>query len=225
MGPLPNIEASPSVERSTEANLEASQLPNTSEVHVPAIVPGVTPSVDVPAMDPNSIAQGQLPSTPDVQVPAVVPGVTPSVDVPPVDPNTIVQPITSNLPLPNVAADPSAERSTDVNLEASQLPSTPEVHVPAIVPGVTPSVDVPSVDPNSIAQGQLPSTPSVHLPPVGPGDNTLLASSSIPAWCNDIPSDGQKYIAACGGGTQSNSQDSNVGAAPSWCENIPAGSL
>merc|ERR1711933_284093 len=72
-----------------------------------------------------------------------------------------------------------------------------------------------------IAQGQLPSTPSVHLPPVG--DNTLLASSSIPAWCNDIPSDGQKYIAACGGSTESNSQVSNVGASPSWCENIPAG--
>merc|ERR1711972_307775 len=81
-----------------------------------------------------------------------------------------------------------------------------------------------SMNPNSIAQGQLPSTPSVHVPPVGLADNTLLASSSIPAWCNDIPSDGQKYIAACGGGTESNSQDSNVGAAPSWCENIPAGS-
>merc|ERR1712217_943431 len=73
--------------------------------------------------------------------------------------------------------------------------------------------------------GQLLGTPSsVHVPPVGPADNTLLASPSIPAWCNDIPSDGQKYIAACGGGTESNSQDSNVGAAPSWCENIPAGS-
>merc|ERR1712187_548111 len=105
-----------------------------------------------------------------------------------------------------------------------QLPSTPEVHVPAIVPGVTPSVDVPSVDPNSIVQGQLPGTWAVHVPPVGPGDNMLLASSSVPTWCNDIPSDGQKYIAACGGGAESNSQDSNVGAAPSWCENIPAGS-
>merc|ERR1712232_1253848 len=109
--------------------------------HVPAIVPGVTPSVDVPSVDPNSIAQGQLPSTPDVHVPAVVPGVTPSVDVPPVDPNAIVQPITSNLPLPNIGANPSAERSANVNLEASQLPSTPEIHVPAVVPGVTPSVD------------------------------------------------------------------------------------
>merc|ERR1711941_210968 len=72
--------------------------------------------------------------------------------------------------------------------------------------------------------GQLPGTPSVHVPPVGPGDTTLLASSSIPAWCNDIPSDGQKYIAACGGATESNSHDSNVAAAPSWCADIPAGS-
>merc|ERR1712039_524860 len=109
--------------------------------------------------------------------------------------------------------------------KASQLPITPEIHVPAVVPGVSPSVDVPSVNPNSVVQGQLPGTPSVHVPPVGLADNTLLASSSIPAWCNDIPSDGQKYIAACGGGTESSSsQDSNVGAAPSWCENIPAGS-
>merc|ERR1712232_697181 len=99
--------------------------------HVPAIVPGVTPSVDVPSVDPNSIAQGQLPSTPDVHVPAVVPGVTPSVDGPPVDPNAIVQPITSDLPLSHIEASPSAERSTEVNLEASQLPITPEVHVPA----------------------------------------------------------------------------------------------
>merc|ERR1712222_141519 len=91
-----------------------------------------------------------------------------------------------------------------------------------VVPGVTPSVDVPSVNPNSIVQGQLPGMPSVN---VGVGsDNMLLASSSVPAWCNDIPSDGQKYIAACGGDTESSSQDSNVGAAPSWCENIPAGS-
>merc|ERR1712060_521707 len=172
----------------------------------------------------GNLEASQLPITSKIHVPAVVPGVTPSVDVPPVDPNATVQPVTSNLPLPNVAANPSAERSTEVNLEASQLPSTPEVHVPAIVPGVTPSVDVPSVDPNSIVQGQLPSTPSVHVSPVGPGANTLLASSSIPAWCNDIPSDGQKYIAACGGGTESNGQDSNVGAAPSWCENIPVGS-
>merc|ERR1712014_170318 len=140
---------------------------------------------------------GPLPSTPDVHVPAVVPGVTPSVDVPPVDPNAIVQPITSNLSLPNVAANPSAERSTEVNLEASQLPSTPEVHVPAIVPGVAPSVDVPSVDPNSIAQGQLPSTPSVHVPPVGPADNTLLASSLIPAWCNDIPAGSRSNVPSC----------------------------
>merc|ERR1711972_825232 len=81
-----------------------------------------------------------------------------------------------------------------------------------------------SMNPNSVVQGQLPGTPSVHVPPVGPGDNTLLASSSIPAWCNDIPSDGQKYIAACGGSTESNSQVSNVGASPSWCENIPVGS-
>merc|ERR1712226_1062747 len=105
-----------------------------------------------------------------------------------------------------------------------QLPSTPEIHFPTAVPGVTPSVDVSSVNPNSVVQGQLPGTPSVHVPPVGPADITLLASSSIPAWCNDIPSDGQKYIAACGGGTESNSQDSNIGVAPSWCENIPAGS-
>merc|ERR1712083_411860 len=118
-------------------------------------------------------------------------------DVPSVNPNSVVQ---------------------------GQLPSTPEIHVPAVVPGVTPSVDVPSVNPNSVVQGQLRGTPSVHVPPVEPADITLLASSSIPAWCNDIPSDGQKYIAACGGGTESNSQDSNVGAAPSWCENIPAGS-
>merc|ERR1711972_1155341 len=104
------------------------------------------------------------------------------------------------------------------------LPSTPEIHVPAVVPGVTPSVDVPSVNPNSVVQGQLRGTPSMHVTPVGPADNTLLASSSIPAWCNDIPSDGQKYIAACGGSTESNSQDSNFGGAPSWCENIPAGS-
>merc|ERR1712060_155641 len=172
----------------------------------------------------GNLEASQLPITSKIHVPAVVPGVTPSVDVPPVDPNATVQPVTSNLPLPNVAANPSAGRSTEVTLEAPQLPSTPEVHVPAIVPGVTPSVDVPSVDPNSIAQGQLPSTPSVHVPRVGPGNNTLLASSSIPAWCNDIPSDGQKYIAACGGNTESNGQDSNVGAAPSWCENIPAAS-
>merc|ERR1711920_688349 len=106
--------------------------------------------------------------------------------------------------------------------EASQLPITPEIHVPAVVPGVSPSVDVPSVNPNSIVQGQLPGMPSVN---VGVGsDNMLLASSSVPAWCNDIPSDGQKYIAACGGDTESSSQDSNVGAAPSWCENIPAAS-
>merc|ERR1712217_861633 len=73
--------------------------------------------------------------------------------------------------------------------------------------------------------GQLLGTPSsVHVPPVGPADITLLASPSIPSWCNDIPSDGQKYIAACGGGTESNSQDSNIGVAPSWCENIPVGS-
>merc|ERR1712190_63023 len=64
---------------------------------------------------------------------------------------------------------------------------------------------------------------STTVGPVG-ADITLLASSSIPAWCNDIPSDGQKYIAACGGGGESNSQGSNVGAVPSWCENIPAGS-
>merc|ERR1712014_373692 len=106
---------------------------------------------------------GPLPSTPDVHVPAVVPGVTPSVDVPPVDPNTIVQSITSNLPLPNVAANPAAERSTEVNLEACQLPSTP----------------------------------SVHVPPVGPGSNTLLASSSIPAWCNDIPAGSRSNVPSC----------------------------
>merc|ERR1711941_76574 len=131
-------------------------------------------------------------------------------DVPSVNPNSVVQ---GQLP-----------GTPNVNLEASQLPSTPEIHVPAVVPGVSPAVDVPSVNPNSIVQGQLPGTPSVHVPPVGPGDNMLLASSSVPTWCNDIPSDGQKYIAACGGGAESNSQDSNVGVAPSWCENIPAGS-
>merc|ERR1712050_420385 len=163
-----------------------------------------------PSVNPNSVVQGQLPgtpsvnleasqlrSTPEIRVPAVVPGVTLSVDVPSVNPKPVVQ---------------------------GQLPSTPEIHVPAVVPGVSPAVDVPSVSPNSVVQGQLPGTPSVHVPPVGPGDNMLLASSSIPTWCNDIPSDGQKYIAACGGGAESNSQDSDVGAAPSWCENIPAGS-
>merc|ERR1711975_63576 len=63
------------------------------------------------------------------------------------------QGITSNVPVPIVGASLSLEKSEDTDLQASQLPVTPEVDVPAIVPGVTPAVHVPAVDPSAIVQG------------------------------------------------------------------------
>merc|ERR1712232_659337 len=87
----------------------------------------------------------------------------------------------------------------------------------AMVRGITSSVPVPAVRSSLAAQKRTETnTDSV--------DNTLLGSSSSPSWCNDIPSAGQQYIAACGGSADGNSQSSGGGGAPSWCKNLPAAS-
>jgi len=159
------------------------------------------------------------------------------------DPTAIVQGITSNVPVPVIGASLAAEKSKDTDLQASRLPVTPEVNAPAIVPGVTPAVHVPAVDPSAVVQGATSNvadpnaiaqriTSGVELPifaqeptetkSTQAGDNTLLASSATPSWCNDIPSAGQQYIAACGGSADENGQSSTGGGMPSWCENVPA---
>merc|ERR1712151_1325476 len=141
----------------------------------------------------------QLPVASGVDVPAVVPGVTPLVHVPAVDPNAIIQQATSNV------ADPTA-----------------------MVRGITSSVPVPTVGSSLAAQKRTDTnTDSVveqGLSPEQAIDNTLLGSSSSPSWCNDIPSAGQQYIAACGGSADGNGQSSTGAGTPSWCENIPAAS-
>jgi len=86
-------------------------------------VPGVTPAVHVPAVDPSAVVQG---ATSNVA-----------------DPTAIVQGITSSVQVPTVGARLAVEKSKDTDLQASQLPVTPEENVPASVPGVTPAVPCP----------------------------------------------------------------------------------
>merc|ERR1712194_724485 len=98
----------------------------------------------------------------------------------------------------------------------------------ALVQGITPRVPVPTVgaffSTQKQAQMEAASAEDQGLIPKQAGDHTLLASSAMPSWCNDIPSAGTQYIAACGGSADGNGQSSTGGNAPSWCENIPAAS-
>merc|ERR1711990_548906 len=75
----------------------------------------------------------------------------------------------------------------------------------------------------------IPAESQVNIPACtptkpAPAMVTMLATSAVPSWCNDIPTDGRQYIAACGGSGSGNSGNSNSGAAPSWCQDIPAAS-